>query len=73
MRDSRSPPDLTEYGGLGRSSSVCTVGLKNAAVNVVVLARGTRDEYRAQRNIIEDPLKKTRSVTSVPVIETLKA
>jgi len=59
--------------GAGVNGSVCAVGLHNAGFDVTVLARGKRyQELREGGIIIENPLKNTRSVTSVPVINTLE-
>lgn len=59
--------------GAGVNGSVCAVALQNAGVSVSVLARGTRYEaIKRDGIIIEDPLKKTRSVTSVTVIDVLR-
>ena len=59
--------------GAGVNGSVCAAGLHNAGVNVQILARGRRREAIARDGIIiEDPLKKTRSVTLVSVIDALK-
>ncbi len=59
--------------GAGVNGSVCAVGLHNAGINVSVLARGKRyGELRDEGIIIEDPLKNTRTVTRVPIIDSLK-
>ena len=58
--------------GAGVNGSIVAAKLRNADVNVTVLARGQR--YAALRDqgiIIEDPLKHQRSQTKVPVIEAL--
>jgi len=59
--------------GAGVNGSICAVGLHQAGFEVVVLARGKRyEELLNEGIIIEDPFKKTRSVTRVPVIHELK-
>lgn len=59
--------------GAGVNGSICAVGLQNAGINATVLARGKRyEELRDEGIIIEDPLKNTRTVTRVPVIDSLK-
>jgi 2-dehydropantoate 2-reductase len=58
--------------GAGVNGSICAVGLYNAGFDVTILARGKRyEEIREQGIIIEDPFKKTRSLTRLPVIEAL--
>ena len=58
--------------GAGVNGSICAVGLFNAGFDVTVLARGKRyEEMMVQGIVIEDPFKKTRSVTKVPVINLL--
>jgi 2-dehydropantoate 2-reductase len=58
--------------GAGVNGSLCAVALQNAGFDVTVLARGKRyDELKDQGIIIEDPFKKKRSVTKVPVIAEL--
>jgi 2-dehydropantoate 2-reductase len=59
--------------GAGVNGSVCAAGLYRAGVDVSVLARGARiDAIKHDGIIIEDPLKQTRSVTFVPVIDVLR-
>jgi 2-dehydropantoate 2-reductase len=59
--------------GAGVNGSICAVGLFNAGFNVTVLARGKRyEELKDEGIIIEDPFKKTRSTTKVPVIDRLE-
>lgn len=58
--------------GAGVNGSLCAVGLYHAGVEVTILARGKRyDEIVEQGIIIEEPFKKTRSVTRVAVINVL--
>jgi 2-dehydropantoate 2-reductase len=58
--------------GAGVNGSICAVGLYNAGFDVTILARGKRyEELKDQGIIIEDPFKKTRSVTKVPVIDII--
>lgn len=58
--------------GAGVNGSICAVGLCKAGFEVAVLARGKRyEELMNQGIVIEDPFKKTRSITKVPVIHTL--
>ena len=58
--------------GAGVNGSICAAWLHNAGFDVTVLARGKRVEELMQQGIvIEDPFKKKRSVTSVPVIDVL--
>jgi len=50
--------------GAGVNGSICAVGLYQAGIDVTVLARGKRHEELVEQGIvIEDPFKKTRSVT----------
>jgi len=59
--------------GAGVNGSVCAAELRKAGYNVIVLARGQRFEELKERGIeVEDPLKNTRSVTRVPVIDHLE-
>jgi len=59
--------------GAGVNGSICASELHKAGVDVTVLARGRRyQELCADGIIIENPLKKTRSVTSVPVVSALR-
>lgn len=58
--------------GAGVNGSVCAAGLQRAGANVTVLARGQRyDELLEQGIVIENPIKNTRTVTKVPVINEL--
>jgi 2-dehydropantoate 2-reductase len=58
--------------GAGVNGSICAVGLFNAGVDVMVLARGKRyEELRQEGIVIENPFKHTRTVTKVPVINRL--
>jgi 2-dehydropantoate 2-reductase len=58
--------------GAGVNGSICAVGLYNAGFDVTVLARGKRyKELMDQGIVIEDPFKNKRSVTMVPVTNTL--
>jgi 2-dehydropantoate 2-reductase len=58
--------------GAGVNGSICAVGLYNAGFDVTLLARGKRyGELKDQGIVIEDPFKKTRSVSKVPVINAL--
>ncbi len=58
--------------GAGVNGSICAVGLHNAGFDVTILARGKRyEELKDQGIVIEDPFKKTRSITKVPVINAL--
>lgn len=58
--------------GAGVNGSICAAGLYQAGVDVTLLARGARyEELINQGVIIEDPFKDTRTVTKVPVINTL--
>lgn len=60
--------------GAGVNGSICAAALYKAGVDVTVLARGTRyEEIREGGIVIEDPFKKTRSLTRVPVINCLDA
>jgi len=59
--------------GAGVNGSVCAAALHRAGYNVTVLARGKRlEELRAAGIEIEDPLKGTRTVTQVPVVDRLE-
>ena len=59
--------------GAGVNGSLCAVALHNVGFNVTVLARGKRyEELKDHGIIIEDPFKKKRSVTNVPVIVELE-
>lgn len=58
--------------GAGVNGSVCTAALHRAGYDVTVLARGKRlEELQAGGIEIEDPLKGTRTVTQVPVVDRL--
>src|SRR5271157_3184272 len=58
--------------GAGVNGSVCAAALQRAGYDVTVLARGKRCEELQERGIeIEDPLKGTRTVTHVPVVDRL--
>jgi 2-dehydropantoate 2-reductase len=58
--------------GAGVNGSVCAVALHRTGFDVTVLARGKRLEELQQDGIeIEDPLKGTRTVTQVPVVDRL--
>lgn len=60
--------------GAGVNGSICAVALFNAGVDVTILARGKHyEEIREGGIVIEDPFKKTRSLTRVPVINCLDA
>ena len=59
--------------GAGVNGSICAAELHKAGLDVTVLARGKRlEELCADGIIIENPLKKNRSVTRVPVLSVLK-
>jgi len=58
--------------GAGVNGSYCTVRLWKAGVDVTVLARGQRyNEIHENGIIIDDPIKKERTVTRVLVIQSL--
>ncbi len=58
--------------GAGVNGSVISSFLYNADINVIVLARGKRyEQLRDEGIIIENPFKNTRSITRVPVINSL--
>ncbi len=58
--------------GAGVNGSAVATCLHNAGIDVTVLARGTRyEQVRDEGIVIEDPFKKTRSVTKVRVINSL--
>jgi 2-dehydropantoate 2-reductase len=58
--------------GAGVNGSICAAGFCQAGVAVTVLARGKRyEELKEQGIIIEDPFKKKRTITKVPVINAL--
>jgi len=59
--------------GAGVNGSICASELFKAGIDVTVLARGKRyEELCSDGIIIENPLRKTRSVTRVPVVSVLK-
>jgi 2-dehydropantoate 2-reductase len=59
--------------GAGVNGSLCAVGLRNAGVDVTLLARGQRyAEIRDSGVVIENPFKNTRSVTQLPLIDHLE-
>ena len=58
--------------GAGVNGSVCAVELHRAGYDVTVLARGKRlEEVREHGIEIEDPLRGTRTITQVPVVDRL--
>lgn len=58
--------------GAGVNGSICAAGLYKAGFDVTVLARGKRyEELLGQGIVIEDPFKKRRTITKVPVIKSL--
>jgi 2-dehydropantoate 2-reductase len=58
--------------GAGVNGSICAAWLQDAGFDVTLLARGERcDQLKEQGIVIDDPFKKTRSVTKVPVIAAL--
>jgi len=58
--------------GAGVNGSVCAAALHRAGYDVTVLARGKRLEELQEGGIeMEDPLKGTRTVTQVPVVDRL--
>ncbi len=58
--------------GAGVNGSICATRLHDAGFDVTVLARGQRyEEIHNAGIVIEDPMTKKRSVTRVPVINTL--
>src|SRR5271157_975864 len=58
--------------GAGVNGSVCAAALHRAGCDVTVLARGKRLEELQKGGIeIEDPLKGTRTVTQLPVVDHL--
>jgi 2-dehydropantoate 2-reductase len=59
--------------GAGVNGSICAAELHKAGVDITVLARGKRfEELCTDGIIIENPIRKTRSVTKVPVVSVLK-
>jgi len=59
--------------GAGVNGSVCAAGLHRNGVDVTLLARGERcGAIKREGVIIEDPLKGTRSMTPVRVIDALR-
>jgi 2-dehydropantoate 2-reductase len=66
------PDDRILVVGAGVNGCVCAAALHRAGCDVTVLARGERfEELRAGGIEIEDPLKGTRTVTQVPVVDRL--
>jgi 2-dehydropantoate 2-reductase len=66
-------PERLLVVGAGVNGSICAVRLFDAGIDVTLLARGPRFAFiKKQGVIIEDPFKKTRTVTMVPVIDTLQ-
>jgi 2-dehydropantoate 2-reductase len=60
--------------GAGVNGSICAVGLYRAGFDVTVLARAKRYEELVQQGIvIENPIKNTRNITLIPVIDALAA
>ncbi len=58
--------------GAGVNGSVCAAALQRAGYDVTVLARGKRLEELQEAGIeIEDPLKGTRTLTKVPVVDRM--
>jgi 2-dehydropantoate 2-reductase len=58
--------------GAGVNGSICATKLHAAGIDVSVLARGQRnDEIQENGNVIENSLTHARSITKVPVIQTL--
>jgi 2-dehydropantoate 2-reductase len=58
--------------GAGVNGSAVASALYKAGIDVTVLARGTRyEQLRDEGIIIEDPFNNTRSITKVPVINSL--
>jgi 2-dehydropantoate 2-reductase len=58
--------------GAGVNGSAIASCFFNADINVTVLARGMRyEQLRDEGIVIEDPFKNTRSITRVPVINSL--
>lgn len=58
--------------GAGVNGSVIASGLFNAGVDATILSRGKRfEQLRDEGVVIEDPFKKTRSVTRIPSINSL--
>lgn len=59
--------------GAGVNGSICAARLREARMDVTILARGKRvEEIRNQGIVIEDVLQKTRTVTQVPVVDEIK-
>jgi 2-dehydropantoate 2-reductase len=60
--------------GAGVNGSICASALRTAGIDTTILARGERAQALRERGIvIEDSLKGSRSVTRVPVVESLEA
>ena len=58
--------------GAGVNGSVVAVNMRNAGMEVTVLARGKRfGELQSEGIVIENPFNHKRSATHVPVIDTL--
>jgi 2-dehydropantoate 2-reductase len=58
--------------GAGVNGSICATAFYRAGIDVTVLARGKRyEEIASQGIIIEDPFKDQRTITRVPVINSL--
>ncbi len=58
--------------GAGVNGSAVAAGLQHGGVDVTVLARGNRiDELRQEGIVIENPFSHKKTVTRVPVIDTL--
>ena len=59
--------------GAGVNGSICAARLRQARMDVTLLARGTRlQEIRNQGIVIEDVLQNKRTVTQVPVVDEIK-
>jgi len=58
--------------GAGVNGSVIAAGLHNTGIDVTLLARGKRfDDLQAEGIVIEDPFNKKRTITRVPVVNSL--
>jgi 2-dehydropantoate 2-reductase len=58
--------------GAGVNGSICATAFYRAGIDVTILARGKRyEEIISQGIIIEDPFKNQRTITRVPVIQSL--
>jgi 2-dehydropantoate 2-reductase len=72
MERSMKPDGRILVIGAGVNGSVCAAALRRARYDVTVLVREKRlEELRARGIEIEDPLKGTRTVTQVPVVDRL--